>query len=182
MVKAWLMNDSEEDQRLEHHLEPPQFLDMEQIHKRSGVLYWKLSDDDMKPDGKLSQIRNERGYTYEDTLECCPEKLDNYQEKLVMFYKEHLHADEEIRLVIEGSGYFDVRDKEDKWIRIRVEKGDLLVLPAGIYHRFTLDTKDYIKARRLFIGEPVWAAINRPAEEHPSRKTYLEAATKSFEA
>lgn len=47
--------------------------------------------------------------------------------------------------VAPATGYFDLRDQDDVWIRVWVKKGGMIVFPAGIYHRFTLDSDNYIK-------------------------------------
>ncbi|XP_029794218.1 1,2-dihydroxy-3-keto-5-methylthiopentene dioxygenase [Suricata suricatta] len=133
-----------------------------------------LDADKYENDPELEKIRKERNYSWMDVITICKDKLPNYEEKIKMFYEEHLHLDDEIRYILDGSGYFDVRDQEDRWIRIFMEKGDMITLPAGIYHRFTLDQKDYVKAMRLFVGEPVWTAYGRPADHFEARGQYLE--------
>lgn len=73
-----------------------------------------------------------------------------------MFYEEHLHLDDEIRYILDGKAYFDIRDKEDRWIRIAMNKGDLITLPAGIYHRFTLDESVRSTQELVWSCETVW--------------------------
>ncbi|KAK7571874.1 hypothetical protein V9T40_014346 [Parthenolecanium corni] len=174
MVRAWFMDTSNDDQRLEHHRTPPEFLSLETLFEKTGVEYFKIDANNVSEDQTLKNLATSRGYTYQDEITCSRECLPEYHKKLKMFYEEHLHTDEEIRLVLEGSGYFDVRDKEENWIRIEVVPGDLIIIPAGIYHRFTLDMKNFIKAKRLFIGEPVWTPYNRPADDMDCRKEYLQ--------
>lgn len=94
---------------------------------------------------------------------------------------EHLHADDEVRFILDGSGYFDIRDPEDRWIRLVIGKGDLISLPAGIYHKLHLDENQYVKAMRFFAGEPVWKAYYRSEETDncAARKQYLASLRSS---
>lgn len=113
------------------------------------------------------------GYNYADIITIHPDHLPEFEKKIAAFFDEHIHDAEEIRYILGGSGYFDVRDLNDNWVRIHVKKGDLMTLPEGIYHRFTCDEKRFIHAMRLFKGQPVWTPFSRPQEDHPSRKAYV---------
>lgn len=86
----------------------------------------------------VDELAKERGYHHRDVITVSPDAMgDVYEEKVKMFFNEHLHEDEEIRWIMDGDGYFDVRSEGDQWVRVYVEKNDLMILPAGIYHRFT---------------------------------------------
>lgn len=184
-IEAWYMADTVTDQTAENRRNPDLLASLE-VLLELGVLSWKVPPEQYtyphkavpwQPDGiqdpALKQIRESRGYNYADIITCSEECLPDYHNKLKSFFEEHIHSDEEVRYILKGSGYFDVRDCNDKWIRMKLNAGDLIVLPEGIYHRFTMDAKNYTQAMRLFKGEPIWVAINRPADAHNSRTMYL---------
>lgn len=88
----------------------------------------------------VDKIASERSYRNRDEIIVSPEKMGPlYEEKVKMFFNEHLHEDEEIRYILEGNGFFDVRNSSDEWVRIRLEKDDLIILPSGRYRPILCD-------------------------------------------
>ncbi|KAG8997332.1 1,2-dihydroxy-3-keto-5-methylthiopentene dioxygenase [Tulasnella sp. 427] len=162
-MRAYYFDNQPGDQRLPHDYDPSRPVDVDTLNK-IGVLYWRVPVEDYR--SQIDAIAAERDYKNRDTINVTKEGLgDQYEAKIKSFFEEHMHEDEEIRYILAGSGYFDVREQTtDEWIRIAVVPGDLLVLPAGIYHRFTLDTENKIQAMRLFKEEPKWTPLNRGAE------------------
>ncbi|KAL1608251.1 1,2-dihydroxy-3-keto-5-methylthiopentene dioxygenase [Paraconiothyrium brasiliense] len=125
----------------------------------------------------VDAIASERSYKNRDEITVSPKTMgDVYEDKVKMFFHEHLHEDEEIRYILNGAGYFDVRNEGDDWIRIRLEKGDLIIMPAGIYHRFTTDEENFTNAMRLFKEDPKWTPLNRGEEtdKNQYRQEYLK--------
>ncbi|KAK5166289.1 1,2-dihydroxy-3-keto-5-methylthiopentene dioxygenase [Saxophila tyrrhenica] len=168
-MKAYWFDNLPGDQRLPHDSSrpvPPSYL------SSLGIIHHYLPSDLPGVDA----IASERNYKNRDTIEISPTTLPNYEEKVKGFFHEHLHEDEEIRYILEGGGYFDVRSEGDEWVRIRLEKGDLMIMPAGIYHRFTTDEENYTKAMRLFKEDPKWTPLNRGKETETNdfRKDYLK--------
>lgn len=100
-----------------------------------GVLYHHAPEV-----STVDTIAKDRSYKNRDEITVSPSAMGAiYEDKVKSFFHEHLHEDEEIRYIRDGAGYFDVRSEGDEWVRIRLEKDDLIILPAGIYHRFTTD-------------------------------------------
>ena len=137
-----------------------------------GVSYWHLPTTPEQAianptSGALGDIRTSRQYKNHDVIQVTPAKLPNYNDKIRAFFQEHLHEDEEIRYVLDGCGYFDVRrDRDDKWVRVEMTAGDMIVLPAGCYHRYTNDLRDFVHVMRLFKDNPKWSSPHSHIHTH----------------
>lgn len=130
--------------------------------QKIGVLYYEIEHIE-----DVDILASQRDYKNRDVVEfkyTAEQDAAKFQEALAKFFVEHLHEDEEIRYILHGSCFFDVRGTNDQWIRCKVSKNDLIILPAGIYHRFTLDLNKDVKAMRLFKEKPKWIALNRPVD------------------
>jgi len=156
-----------------------------------GIAHWTIGTQDAPDDATsadflteagatlLASVRAERGYSYDDMI--CSSSIPDLESKMEIFFDEHLHDDEEIRLFLRGSGYFDVRDETAQghpWLRMACSAGDMIVLPAGAFHRFKWDDKRFFRVMRLFQGEPVWTAHSRSKPEttkHASRREYVDS-------
>jgi 1,2-dihydroxy-3-keto-5-methylthiopentene dioxygenase len=127
---------------------------------RRGVLSWSVPDDAPSRAALLESIKREHGYVDEDFIELAPD-TPNLEAICAKFDREHFHTEDEVRYVVAGEGIFDVRDEGDRWIRIVVTPGDLIVIPARTHHRFFLTEKKQIRCMRLFANHDGWTPVYR---------------------
>ncbi|KAG7452266.1 Acireductone dioxygenase [Guyanagaster necrorhizus] len=192
-MRAYYFDNLPGDQRLPHDSARPVSLD---ALKSLNLLYMNIPVDGYEE--RIATVAEEGDYKNHDIISISKEGLgDLYDAKIKAFYEEHMHEDDELRYLLAGSGYFDIRGAPvsetldsvlkcfmhfaeaptDSWIRLALTAGDLIALPAGIYHRFTLDTSDNVRTVRLFKDVPKWTALNRgpETENHPIRIAYLKS-------
>ena len=127
-----------------------------------GVLYRALPVEAAGYQPTLDELKRDAGYIEQDEVALLPDnpKLDEICAK---FVDEHLHDDDEVRFVLEGEGVFDIRSSDDRWMRVEVAAGDLIVVPAGRYHRFFLTDAKHIRCVRLFKDTSGWVPKYRAA-------------------
>ncbi len=121
----------------------------------AGALYEHLAVDPVAYQPSLDRLKAARGYVEQDIIELQP-STPNLEALCAKFIDEHLHTDDEVRYVLEGEGIFDLRSVDDHWMRVTVEQGDLLVVPANLHHRFMLTERQQIRCVRLFKDSAGW--------------------------
>jgi len=129
--------------------------------RRFGVYHWHLPL--AASEGEIARIKRDRGYVEQDEVSLSKE-TPNLEDICAKFDKEHYHTLDEVRFVVDGEGNFDVRDSNDQWVRIEVDAGDLIIIPANKYHRFYLTAAKKIRCVRLFLNNEGWAPLYRQAE------------------
>lgn len=118
-----------------------------------GVFHAHIAPEGWEP--PIDEVMRMRGYRTRDEVRLSPatEGLDAI---LARFDREHLHTDDEVRYVLAGEGIFDIRSRDDRWMRIVVGPGDLIVVPKERNHRFFLGEARTIRAVRLFEDQAGW--------------------------
>jgi 1,2-dihydroxy-3-keto-5-methylthiopentene dioxygenase len=104
----------------------------------------------------LDALKTRGGYVHQDEVALSPE-TPGLEAICAKFVDEHLHTEDEVRFVLEGAGVFDIRSEGDRWMRVTVERGDLLVVPKDRHHRFFLTDAKHIRCVRLFQDPSGWA-------------------------
>lgn len=127
-----------------------------------GVFYQRLSLEEADYQPVLDSLRTERGYGTQDEVALTPD-MANLDALLEKFDGEHFHDEDEVRFVKGGAGIFDIRSTDDRWMRVQVDVGDLIVVPAKRHHRFELTDEKTIHCVRMFQVAAGWVPHYRDA-------------------
>lgn len=141
-----------------------------------GIVYFRINLNDFSV---VNQLVKERQYKHTDEIRISQTCKD--EQFLEKWFLEHCNEDEQARLITDGTCYWDVRSKQDTWIRIQLKPGDMIVIAPGLYHRGTLDEDDYCAMFRIFRDSQRWAPFYRSekrTETTACRVQYLKTLRK----
>lgn len=137
-----------------HWLDTEEAIDTPML-RAEGVHHDHLPTDPAAFQPPLDELKRARSYIEQDIVALSPD-TPGLDEMCAKFVDEHAHAEDEVRFVLAGEGIFDIRSRDDRWMRVRVGPGDLIVVPEGRYHRFMLTEDKRIRCVRLFKDRAGW--------------------------
>jgi 1,2-dihydroxy-3-keto-5-methylthiopentene dioxygenase len=108
---------------------------------------------------EIDEMKRLGGYTTADVIDVNP-ATPGLETMLARFDKEHTHSEDEVRFILAGRGIFFLHQKADgvdKVVSVEVGPGDMLRVPQGTTHWFTLCEDRRIRAIRWFQDTTGWA-------------------------
>jgi len=106
-------------------------------------------------DPEIEKLKARGGYVTADVIDVRPD-TPNLEAMLAKFLREHWHDEDEVRFILEGSGVFFIHPREGDVFAIEVGPGDLIRVPRGTWHWFSLCAERRIRAIRLFQDPAGW--------------------------
>lgn len=106
-------------------------------------------------ENRFEELKREKGYQTRD-LVVIHEGIANLAEMLAKFDKIHTHADDEVRYILAGSGYFGFVEPDGGQFLLEVSGGDYINVPANTEHWFEMRGCTRCKAVRYFIDTSGW--------------------------
>jgi 1,2-dihydroxy-3-keto-5-methylthiopentene dioxygenase len=103
--------------------------------RAEGIHLEQFEPQAMEPG--MVRVKQQRGLTKHELVFMTTDN-PKHEAAIAKEADEHAHMADEVRLIVEGEGIYEVRAQDDRWIRIAVGPGDLVVVPAKRYHRFLL--------------------------------------------
>lgn len=107
---------------------------------------------------EIDEMKRLGGYTTADVIDVHPE-TPGLEAMLARFDREHTHSEDEVRFILAGRGIFFLHGKDDasdRVVSVEVGPGDLLRVPRGTTHWFTLCEDRRIRAIRWFQDTTGW--------------------------
>jgi 1,2-dihydroxy-3-keto-5-methylthiopentene dioxygenase len=105
--------------------------------------------------GAIAALQKEGGYVCADVISVAPDTPD-LEHLMQKFAAEHVHTEDEVRLVVDGRGLFHVRPRRGPVFSVEIQAGDVINVPAGTRHWFHLCEDRSIRAVRLFRDPAGW--------------------------
>ncbi|HEU5337888.1 MAG TPA: cupin domain-containing protein [Sulfuricaulis sp.] len=104
---------------------------------------------------RFEELKREMGYQTRDMV-VIHEDIPGLAEMLGKFDKIHTHSDDEVRYILDGTGYFGFVDPDGKQFLLEVRGGDYINVPADTEHWFEMRGCTRCKAVRYFIDTSGW--------------------------
>ena len=104
---------------------------------------------------EIDEMKRLGGYQTADVIDVFPD-TPGLDAMLHKFDREHTHSEDEVRFILSGKGIFFLHGVDGRVLSVEVGPGDMIRVPRGTTHWFTLCEDRRIRAIRWFQDTTGW--------------------------